>query len=245
MWRKKKKKKAKDSSASEPEGASLLHQPQNGDETETTPVVVRRLSAAEESRNIEEKEKGLWEDNQEGILVEGSKEIEKIERIQEEENRNGFEEEEEDGSLLLREIPVHEEEQEKTEEKQEEEREINAIEKEELILQERTKEEGELKDDTVDEGFTRASSFPNSSAGKSRLAETPLPKDKVIPLMIMLFMEAFNGNSIFPYVAYMIYDFHLTEDTRLLGYAYSSLQQYLPIICESGNMQEPSHLLSS
>jgi hypothetical protein len=47
--------------------------------------------------------------------------------------------------------------------------------------------------------------------------ETPLPKAKVIPLMILLFTESFNSNSIFPYVAYMVYDFGITGDKREVG----------------------------
>ena len=78
-------------------------------------------------------------------------------------------------------------------------------------------EQNSEADGRVDEGFTRAS-FGEGVSSPSLVEETPLPKDKVIPLMLMLFMEAFNSNSIFPYVGYMIYDFHLTEDTRLLGY---------------------------
>lgn len=71
-----------------------------------------------------------------------------------------------------------------------------------------------------DEEFTRASFDATTRLETSiLLKETPLPKDKVIPLMLMLFMEAFNSNSIFPYVGYMIYDFHIVpnNDTRLIG----------------------------
>lgn len=47
---------------------------------------------------------------------------------------------------------------------------------------------------------------------------TPLHKGKVIPLMLLLFAETFNSNSIFPYLVFMLADFHLVDDQRDLGY---------------------------
>ena len=58
----------------------------------------------------------------------------------------------------------------------------------------------------------------DDSSGVAYVAATPLPKGKVIPLMLLLFSETFNSNSIFPYLVFMLADFHLTDDQRQLGY---------------------------
>jgi len=58
----------------------------------------------------------------------------------------------------------------------------------------------------------------DDSSGVAYVAATALPKGKVIPLMLLLFSETFNSNSIFPYLVFMLADFHLTDDQRQLGY---------------------------
>jgi hypothetical protein len=47
--------------------------------------------------------------------------------------------------------------------------------------------------------------------------ETPLPREKVIPICIILFTEAFMGNSVFAYVGYMVLDFGLANDRQSVG----------------------------
>lgn len=47
---------------------------------------------------------------------------------------------------------------------------------------------------------------------------SPLPLKKIIPVCILLFCEAFNGNSIFTYVGNMVYDLGVSKDKESVGY---------------------------
>ena len=172
------------------------------------------LLQSEEVRGVEnEKEKqteGIGEKDKESsrtsyedelVYLHGNKEIDDI-------SRNGYH-----LQPTVDEGPVESEKEEQNEHERRDSKEKEAENGRDEVEAEQNSE----ANGRVDEGFTRAS-FGEGVSSPSLVEETPLPKDKVIPLMLMLFMEAFNSNSIFPYVGYMIYDFHLTEDTRLLGY---------------------------
>jgi len=46
-----------------------------------------------------------------------------------------------------------------------------------------------------------------ASDSNQKLAETPLPWKKVIPILVLLAAEAFNGVSIFSYITLLVMDF--------------------------------------
>ncbi|KAF2073135.1 hypothetical protein CYY_005551 [Polysphondylium violaceum] len=50
------------------------------------------------------------------------------------------------------------------------------------------------------------------------IKKTPLPKMKLFSIFITLFCDAINSLSLFPYMNFMIEDFHLTNNEKELGY---------------------------
>ncbi|KNC80513.1 hypothetical protein SARC_07135 [Sphaeroforma arctica JP610] len=47
---------------------------------------------------------------------------------------------------------------------------------------------------------------------------TPLPWPKLIPALGLQLAEAITTEMLFPFVAFMVKDFHLTDDDKKLGY---------------------------
>ena len=59
---------------------------------------------------------------------------------------------------------------------------------------------------------------PESEPPARKKKATPLPLKKTIIVCIILFTESFTGNSLFPQIGFMIKDFNLTSNDKLLGF---------------------------
>lgn len=86
-----------------------------------------------------------------------------------------------------------------------------------ILMQE--EEEEKIPSPNIEEEYPddNINNNDNDNIMEEQRPTTPLPKGKVIPLMLLLFSETFISNSIFPYLVFMLADFHLTDDQRQLG----------------------------
>eukprot|EP01027_Heterolobosea_sp_BB2_P016108 GEZU01022972.1.p1 GENE.GEZU01022972.1~~GEZU01022972.1.p1 ORF type:complete len:179 (-),score=41.36 GEZU01022972.1:54-590(-) len=77
---------------------------------------------------------------------------------------------------------------------------------------------------STDAGTPTASSAEATIAASAQqqkqdtIKKTPLPFGKVFVLCVILFCEAFNITSLFPYVGFMVKDFGLVESEKEAGY---------------------------